>query len=620
MKEFIHYFNDEAIIKYLCKQRAKIAKNRNKKQVIHSLSNSAKFNHHVNEHQKYFNKEMTYQSEFIIFQRNFIIDLNSILPSRKKWVTLGQDQRINRRNNQSISSSDRNVYSIIKTIKHFRKYSPEVPWLKKLDEFIQEIKSAVISEDYVIQAPIIYPKLKGKANMTKNECRPLSLFSLKDRTILSLTNKYLTKLFDKYFEDSSFAFRSKTNLETKTTLTHHDCIRAIKDYRKSNDGSPLWVVECDMEKFYDSVNHQLVKELFCDLVMKAKIDEPDLDLEKPTHIFEQFLNCYSFNKNVLPLNNDSKYWDNYQIVQGEFGWVDSQLEKMQYYCNIDAERIGVPQGGALSGLIANIVLDKTDKEMVNTNVFYSRFCDDMIIIHSNENECNKAKEIYLKSLKSLKLVPHEFSSKLVNKRKHPKKGLPSDTISPFWKEKSKGPYLWGPLGENSFPWIGFVGYELHHEGHIRVRKKSLNKELTKQNEVVEEIIKASNDNRRKSASSIAKTAILRLIGMSVGKITMRNFETASNDLCWKNGFKELDMNLHSSRQMRMLDRNRNRLYYMLNRELRKFEESDKGEDKKNSKILPKMKQIIYYNKPFSYFYQVLERKAKITTKVEKTND
>jgi hypothetical protein len=79
--------------------------------------------------------------------------------------------------------------------------------------------------------------------------------------------------------------------------------------------------------------------------------------------------------------------------------------------------------------------------------------------------------------------------------------------------------------------------------------------------------------------------------MSVGKITIRNYNDATNELCWRNGFEELELNPHSARQMKQLDKNRNRLFYKLQKDLIKL-------------------QIFENSKPFSYFYQVLERKSK----------
>jgi hypothetical protein len=226
----------------------------------------------------------------------------------------------------------------------------------------------------------------------------------------------------------------------------------------------------------------------------------------------------------------------------------------------------------------------------------------MLIIHPEYDVCLKARENYTNALEGLKLVPHNFNSKLFEKRKKQKKHLPEITYAPFWKGKSKGPYKWASISDNGFPWISFVGYEVHHEGHVRVRKKSFAKEINKQKEVVDEIRKAVKSGMRKSKGSVSESAIHRLVGMSVGRVTIKNYETVSNDLCWKNGFKELASNKYSIQQIKQLDRNRSRLYYDLVKDMKEPDAEEKLESKP--------RQIIHFNKPFSYYYQVLERKDK----------
>jgi hypothetical protein len=117
------------------------------------------------------------------------------------------------------------------------------------------------------------------------------------------------------------------------------------------------------------------------------------------------------------------------------------------------------------------VLNEADKELLKTEVFYIRFCDDMLIIHKDKKKCEKAKNIYKNSLKELKLVPHKFVDELTKKVSQTE-----FTIKPFWHTKSKGAYKWDSIDNNGFPWISFVGYEIHYKGNIRVRKNSLEKE------------------------------------------------------------------------------------------------------------------------------------------------
>ncbi|MFK5282957.1 hypothetical protein ACI3PL_25655, partial [Lacticaseibacillus paracasei] len=83
---------------------------------------------------------------------------------------------------------------------------------------------------------------------------------------------------------------------------------------------------------------------------------------------------------------------------------------------------------------------------------------------------------------------------------------------------------WGEIKDKSFPWIGFVGYEINYLGDIRVRKKSLEKELQKQKTIINEIKNAIEIGMRKPKGKATESAINRLIGMSVGRIGLDNFE------------------------------------------------------------------------------------------------
>lgn len=594
MKEFSRYFTDKAIVTHICKIRVKVAKTRNKKHLIHLLTDSKKYNYHIKE------QVLDVENEFSKYQFKLNSQLSKILPPRKKWVKLGYKSRMNKNGTEKLTSNDKNFYSLLKTIKVYRKEDPNASWLIELDRFVKDIQSTIENDDFNIKTPLVFPKLKEEtiSKTEINKCRPISIFSLKERIILSITNHFLTKLFDGYFQESSYAFRSIKNKEETSIISHHDCIKDIVELQKNNNFEPLYVVECDMEKFYDSVNHKIVKYLFDHLIEKAKNDNPDLEFKIVKHIFNEYLDCYAFNKNV-PLPTNTKYWENYRIPKGKFEWVEERLLDLKYYPNIDTERIGVPQGGALSGLIANIVLNEADKKVLKTDVFYIRFCDDMLIIHNDINECEKAKDIYLKSLEELKLVPHQFIDKLTKKIDTTK-----FTFKPFWHTKSKGAYKWDSIENEGFPWISFVGYEINHKGNIRVRKRSLQKELKKQKKIVNEIEKAIELGQRKVKGYVIESAINRLIGMSVGRIGLNNFEEVSSDMCWKNGFKELFLNKDSSIQIKQLDRNRSKLYYDL---MKNIKELENEEEKEDDDLFERKRQIINYDKPFSYYYQVLER-------------
>lgn len=591
MKPIEDFLSETEIIKSICKIRVKLAKSRSKKHLLNYLTKNPKYNYHQS-------IKLTNELEKLQFE----IDkqLKKILPPRKKWkepllpIIDNESRKIIKRR-EFKNSSDRNFYSLLNTIKYYKNINSQETWLLNLTKFVTEIRDILIDKKYTLTYPIVIPKLKNeKRQKEENECRPICMFNLKDRIVLSIVNKFLTYLFDSTLENTSYAFRIKKNSEGKN-LSHHDCIRDILKYKEQHSNEQLFIVECDMQKFYDTVNHNIIKEEFNTLISEAKEHYPNLDLDLAINIFHNYLECFCFNKDI-PKREELEYWKSYKIPNGFFGWINEK-ELLDCKININTERMGVPQGGALSGLIANIYLNKVDKKLATfKNIFYARFCDDMIIISPSQEECEKSKEVYIKTLKELKLFPHLFQKDedLLNVKNNRK------NYKAFWKGKSKGSYLWARKENDklSFPWIGFVGYEINYKGEVRVRKKSLQKELKKQRTIVEEIKKAVCKGQRCSKYTVIESAINRLIGMSVGRVKMYNYDKVPANLCWKNGFKELTLNKYSLKQVKELDRNRNKIYYRLFKDI----------DEKESKNKSKTRRLPYkYNKPFSYYYQILER-------------
>jgi len=573
------YFTYDKIIYYFCRVRAKYAKQRSKKHLVHVLSHDPSLNYH---------KEDISEDECF---------LKEILPPRRKWKKLGKKHRyIN--SYQKINSIEYNAKSIFKTIKYYQKNYPEEPFVKNLNNFVAEIRRCIDSPNYKINKPKIYPRPKERVKDKVGEintCRPISLFSLRDKIIISQTNKYLSSFFDDQFYPLSHAFRAP--VAEKPLTTHHSSIQELINYRNRIKRNHLWVAECDMCKFYDSVSHTVILMQFNELIKRAKSSGKAID-ERAVNIFYEYLNSYNFVEDVLPKNQDKEFWESHNIPNGHFGWVKDELINLKHYSNISGQRIGVPQGGALSGLIANIVLDYADTKVTENkddNLLYVRFCDDMILIHPNKKVCAKSLENYKNALLALKLVPHDFKSESEF----------AQSKKTFWSSKSKRPYKWSAdlKTNSSYPWIGFVGYELHFDGHIRVRKSSLKKELKKQNEVVNTIKRAiQNDNKRARNGTIIESAINRLNGMSVGRIQMWNHLKAKSEMCWVNGFKMLNENSHLKRQLLMLDKNKNHQIALLKKEVKKYKDPDLEEDNKSPN-----REIIYYGKPFSYYHQVLKK-------------
>lgn len=543
---FEDYFTYDAILFRLCKARAKLARQRGKSHLNHIISADNKYNYHYN------NPNAT------IHKGNEVDLLCSLMPPRRKWKNPTKKERYPKRTIQRINSLEFNTLALLKTIAYYQKKAPTEPFLVRLNAFIAEIISDINNARFVINPPQIQPKLKKPDKKSDKTCRPICVFPLKEKIIISIANKYLTKSFDDYFYDHSYAFRAKKDGE-KLPPTHHSAIEHLLKYKSKYKGKRLWVSECDISKFFDTVNHTVVRKEFYRLVKQFNKNNATSIDWRAINIFESYLNCFDFQKMVLSLNDNDEYWNNHKNKDGQFEWVEEELKALGCYKKINRNKIGIPQGGALSGLIANIVLNSIDKrvaDLTDKKLCYIRFCDDMLLLHPNRKICQEKSDLYFNSLKKLKLISHS-----------------PDTVSSrnkfdFWnKSKSKSPYKWSNDSINSFKIIGFVGYEISYNGTLRVRKSSLIKERRKISKLISDTLIVLKNGKRKSDNMILESVCNKLIGMSVGRVTMKNYNTGDNEMCWVNGFTLLNDNQLLRAQLRRLDRHRSRKVAYFKRKL-----------------------------------------------------
>lgn len=160
--------------------------------------------------------------------------------------------------------------------------------------------------------------------------RMLGIPTVMDRLIQQALHQTLSPIFDTGFSQSSFGFR--------TGRSAHGAVLQAKKYQMEGR---RWVVDMDIEKFFDEVNHD---------VLMSRIAKKVRD------------------KRVLKLIR--RYLQSGIMVEG----LEVQREK------------GTPQGSPLSPLLSNIMLDELDKELEKRGHSFCRYADD----------CN----IYVKSRRS----------------------------------------------------------------------------------------------------------------------------------------------------------------------------------------------------------------------------
>ena len=342
-------------------------------------------------------------------------------------------------------------------------------YLDEQQAFFARIRSLLASDSLEFQSPSLLPIFKDFDKKDKQQviCRPLSVYSrLEDKIILGLTSLYLTRYFDAYLHENILSYRPLRSFGGEKRVTDfNDGVKLVLDYLRRHPSQPIYAADCDIKKFYDIIPHQVVEDCFDRLLDKSSLSEQGR--AQVMRVVKAYLKSYNFYTNawheaeqhdyvyykVRRRLHDAKCRNTYRIDwPQELG--DPQIQT----------RRGVPQGGALSLLIANIVLNDVDHAVVQTadpNRLFVRYCDDMILLHTDYNECERLMEAYTQSLTNHGLIFHPF------------KHVSDCSRRDFWGIKSHCPFLWGEGDGNSNRYIGFLGYEIRRNGNMRLRKSNI---------------------------------------------------------------------------------------------------------------------------------------------------
>ncbi|WP_342556533.1 group II intron reverse transcriptase/maturase [Paenibacillus sp. FSL H8-0548] len=197
--------------------------------------------------------------------------------------------------------------------------------------------------------------------------RLLGIPTVTDRLIQQAITQVLTPVFDPTFSEHSYGFRPKRR--------GHDAVRKARTYMQ--EGHRL-VVDIDMEKFFDRIHHDR-------LMAKVAQRVPD---KAVLRLIRSYLKA--------------------GVMEG--GLVQATTE-------------GAPQGGPLSPLLSNIVLDELDKELEKRNLRFVRYADD----------CN----IYVKTWKAGDRVMRSITTFIEDKLKL-KVNRRKSAVDRPWKRKFLG--------------------------------------------------------------------------------------------------------------------------------------------------------------------------------------
>ncbi|AIX76092.1 group II intron reverse transcriptase/maturase [Pantoea sp. PSNIH4] len=221
------------------------------------------------------------------------------------------------------------------------------PWLKR---HWPSVKSALIAGSYL-------PRAVRRVDIAKPNggVRTLGIPTVVDRLIQQAIAQVLSPQVEPGFSESSYGFRPKRHAG-----------QAVRQAQQYIQGGKRWVVDMDLEKFFDRVDHD---------ILMSKLSR-QIEDERLLKLIRRYLEA--------------------DMVTGD---------------EVTKRKLGMPQGGPLSPLLSNILLDALDKELERRGHHFCRYADDCNIYVGSR----KAGEHLLKRLsefleRKLKLQVNEQKS------------------------------------------------------------------------------------------------------------------------------------------------------------------------------------------------------------------
>lgn len=177
-------------------------------------------------------------------------DIAQYLPPRRAWARPSKKHRDQLR--QPIVEVQRD--SIIRKVQgvYYSGRLLEFDWGRKLSELTARIQKRIADGDFKFYEPELILRTKAVGLGCRPRFRCISMYhNTEDRVILSIANRYLSSKFDGSFLDTCYAFRAGKNNPAA------QAIKKIIDFRATFSTS-LYVAECDIFKFFDTIDHDVV--------------------------------------------------------------------------------------------------------------------------------------------------------------------------------------------------------------------------------------------------------------------------------------------------------------------------------------------------------------------------
>lgn len=275
---------------------------------------------------------------------------------------------------------DKNLYNAYKQVyKNKGASGVDGVTVEELDVYLfqhkEEIKEQIRNLKYK-PSPVRrveIPKENGKK-------RKLGIPTAVDRVIQQATVQVITPLFEPQFSETSYGFRPNRSCE----------MAIIKALEYFNDGYD-WIVDIDLQAFFDNVN----QDKLIGIIRRTIKDGRVVSLIR-------------------------KYLVSGVMINGV----------------VQPTKVGTPQGGNLSPLLSNIMLNELDKELEKRGLRFVRYADDCLIMVKSEKAANHVMESVTRYIENkLGLIVNAEKSKVARPRDIKYLGFGFYTKKGKWRPK-----------------------------------------------------------------------------------------------------------------------------------------------------------------------------------------